>query len=706
MNKPILDFIRSKTQLSDKSIINTVKLLDEGATIPFISRYRKERTGSLDEVGVGDINNAYILVKELITRKEYILQTIEEQGKLNAQLKSKIQNTWDSVTLEDLYLPYKRKKTTKAAIARKAGLEDLAEIIFRNKTRNLRQSVRQFINKQIPDIEAALNGARDIIAENISEHSVAREITREVFTRTATLTSKLIKSKEQEAVKYRNYFDISQSLKKIPSHRLLAMYRGEEEKFLRVKIEIDEERLTRRLEGYFIKQDSECSEHVQLAIQDSLKRLIIPSISNEFRKEAKAKADDEAIDVFSENLKQLLLAPPLGEMNILAIDPGFRTGCKVAIINKKGNYITSKTIFPHPPNAKIEDAKNIISTNISKHDIQAIAVGNGTAGRETMQWLGTFVRKDIETYIVNESGASIYSASELAREEFPDLDLTIRGSISIGRRLMDPLAELVKIDAKSIGVGQYQHDVNQPKLKKKLDQVVINCVNKVGVNLNTASYHLLSYVSGLGPTLAQNIIQYRTENRGINSRLELKKVPRMGNKAFEQSAGFLRVKNGTNPLDNTGVHPESYNLVKKMSQSLGVSLTELISNEELIKDIKLKDFVSENIGMPTLKDIITELIKPGIDPRGAARVFHFTEGIQSISDLKVGNKVKGIVNNLTKFGAFVDIGIKESGLIHISQITNSFIKDPSEKLSLGQEVETMIIDLDIPRKRISLTLKF
>ncbi|MGB0404043.1 MAG: Tex family protein [Salibacteraceae bacterium] len=706
MEKHILDFVKSKTRLGEKSITNTIKLLDEGATIPFISRYRKEMTGSLDEVDVEKVNSSYNQVKELINRKKYILDTIQEQGKLNNSLKSKILETWDPTILEDLYLPFKRKKTTKAAQARAAGLEDLAEIIFRSKTQNLNQSARQFLNKIVTDIDQALSGARDIIAENISEHKVAREIARDIFERTATLSSKLVKSKAAEAEKFKNYFDFSQSLQKIPSHRLLAMLRGEEEKFLRVKIEIDENRLENRLTRYFVKHETECTKQIVLALQDSLKRLIIPSISNEFRKEAKAKADDEAIHVFSENLKQLLLAATLGEKIVLAIDPGFRTGCKVAVLDRKGNFKANKTIFPHPPISKDGESKQIIQDLIKAYRVEAIAIGNGTAGKESLKWLTRFVPSNIQCYMVNESGASIYSASEVARNEFPDLDLTVRGAISIGRRLMDPLAELVKIDAKSIGVGQYQHDVNQAKLKDKLDQVVINCVNKVGVNLNTASYHLLSYVSGLGPTLAQNIIQYRTDNKGISSRQELLKVPRMGAKAFEQSAGFLRIKDGLNPLDNTGVHPESYKLIEKMSRSLGVSVKDLIQNEELINRIEPDNFVTDKIGIPTIMDIITELKKPGLDPRGVAAVFHFTEGINDITDLKIGNTVNGLVNNLTKFGAFVDLGIKESGLIHVSQITNKFIKDPSEVLSLGQEVEALIIDLDISRKRISLSLKF
>ena len=705
MDKAIFDFVKSRTRYGDRSITNTIKLLDEGATIPFISRYRKEMTGSLDEVAVADISANYSLVKELINRKSYILTTIEGQGKLDGVLKNQIENTWDPIELEDLYLPFKRKKTTRAAKARAAGLDRLAEIIFRSKTQDPRQSARQYLNKSITDIDQALSGARDIIAEKISEHKVAREIAREVFTRTAQLSSTLIKSKEKEAEKYKNYFEFSQSLQKIPSHRFLAMHRGEEEKMLRVKITIDEERLESRLTRYFAKHKNKCSDQIILALQDSLKRLIIPSIGSEFRKEAKAKADDDAIDVFSENLKQLLLAAPLGEQSVLAVDPGFRSGCKIAVIDQKGNFKTNRTIFPHPPNKKEEDARQIISNLIRDFKIEAIAIGNGTAGKESLKWLNGFLSEEIPCYLVNESGASIYSASEVARNEFPDLDLTVRGAISIGRRLMDPLAELVKIDAKSIGVGQYQHDVNQPKLKNRLDQVVVSCVNSVGVNLNTASHHLLAYVSGLGPTLAQNIVQYRTENRGITSRNELLQVPRMGAKAFEQCAGFLRVKDGEHPLDSTGVHPEAYKLVSDMSRSLGVSLEQLIQNEELIDKIELKNFVSEKIGIPTLTDIVAELRKPGLDPRGAAEVFHFTEGLNAITDLEVGMKVSGLVNNLTKFGAFVDIGIKESGLIHISQITNRFIKDPSEVLSLGQEVKATIIDLDIERKRISLSLK-
>ena len=505
--------------------------------------------------------------------------------------------------------------------------------------------------------------------------------------------------------KYKNYWDFSQPLKRIPSHRLLAMFRGETEKLLRIKLVIDDERLTSRLNSYFTKADNECTAEVRVAIQDALKRLIIPSISNEFRKTAKDIADDEAIDVFSENLRQLLLAPPLGEKAILAIDPGFRTGCKVAALNDQSDLSSYKTIYPHPPQNKLDESRSIIENFIDRWNIKDIAIGNGTAGKETLEWLNSWLPESINRYLVNEQGASIYSASELAREEFPDLDLTIRGAISIGRRLIDPLAELVKIDPKSIGVGQYQHDVNQVKLKSKLDQVVINAVNKIGINVNTASKHVLNYVSGLGPTLAQNIVDFRAEHHGIHSKASLMKVPRMGAKSFEQAAGFLRIKNGDNPLDNTGVHPEAYHIVKKMASSLQVEISDLLENKLLLDQLNPTDFITGKIGLPTILDIIQELSKPGIDPRGDAKPVKFTKGLEKISDLKIGMEVIGIINNMTKFGAFVDIGIKENGLIHISQITNKYISDPSKVLSLGQEVTARVIDIDIDRKRISLSMK-
>ncbi len=705
MQKHLLDFIKSHLSLSEKSILNTIKLLDDGATVPFITRYRKEATGSLDETEVQAIMEKNKSFKDLLSRKEFVLQTIEEQGKLNTSLKQKIDDCWNPKLLEDLYLPYKRKKQTKAGVARAAGLEPLANIIFWSKTNNLERSAKQFLNKKISSVEEAIAGARDIIAEDISEHSVSREITREVFSRSSRLTSSLIRGKDKEAENYKNYFEFDQALHKVPSHRLLAIYRAESEKLLRVKIAIDEERLVNRLSRYFVKQNDECSREKEKALKDSVKRLLIPSISTEFKSQAKDKADDEAIEVFVENLRQLLLASPLGSKSIIALDPGFRTGCKVAVLDVNGAYLKSKTIFPHPPKNEKIAARESLLPLMKKYKTEAIAVGNGTAGRETIQWLKTWCPDHIEVHLVNEAGASIYSASEVARAEFPDLDLTVRGAISIGRRLMDPLAELVKIEAKSIGVGQYQHDVKQHKLKDKLDQVVINCVNKVGVNVNTASMHLLQYVSGLGPKLAENIVQFRKENDGIQSRTELKKVPRMGSKAFEQCAGFLRIPKSKNILDNTGVHPESYKLVKRMATDLKVDTNQLISSKELLTEIDLQKYISDTVGIPTLNDIIKELKKPGLDPRGEAEAFHYTEGIKAIDDLRIGSSIKGIINNITKFGAFVDIGIKENGLIHISQITNEFISDPSEKLKLGQHVEARIIDVDKERKRISLSLK-
>ncbi len=701
----IRELVTKRVSLAPKSVQNTLELLQDGATIPFIARYRKEATGSLDEVQIAAISTAQQQVLELVSRKEYILSTIKEQGQLTDNLQRKINECWDPTLLEDIYLPYKRKKQTKAEAARKAGLEPLANTIFRSKTMDLNRTALTFVKGEIEDTEQAIAGARDIIAEWISEHQVARKITREIFQRSAVIHSKLIKSKQSEAEKYKNYWDFSQPLKRIPSHRLLAMLRGETEKLLRIKLVIDDEWLTSRLNSYFSTTDNECSAEVQVAIQDALKRLIIPSISNEFRKTAKDKADDEAIGVFSENLRQLILSPPLGEKAILAIDPGFRTGCKIVALNDQSDLNSYKTIYPHPPQNKLDESRSIIANFIDRWNIKDIAIGNGTAGKETLEWLNSWVPESVNRYLVNEQGASIYSASELAREEFPDLDLTIRGAISIGRRLMDPLAELVKIDPKSIGVGQYQHDVNQVKLKSKLDQVVINAVNKVGINANTASKHVLNYISGLGPALAQNIVDFRTEHHGIHSKASLMKVPRMGAKSFEQAAGFLRIKNGENPLDNTGVHPEAYHIVSKIARSLHVEISDLLENKLLLDQLNPTDFITDKIGLPTILDIIQELNKPGIDPRGDAKPMKFTKGLEKISDLKIGMEVIGIINNMTKFGAFVDIGIKENGLIHISQITNKYISDPSEILSLGQEVTTRVIDIDIDRKRISLSMK-
>lgn len=700
-----LSFIVKQTNISERAVKSTVELLTQGASIPFIARYRKEKTGSLDEQQIERIQEVHTSFLELTARKSYIIEQIKEQGKLSNALHDKIKNCWDSKALEDLYLPYKKKRKTKASLAREAGLEELARLLFWSKTDNPERSAKKFLNQQITSVDEALEGARHIMAEQINEHQVAREITREVFQRSAELQSKSIKSKEAEATKYKNYFEFSQRLNKVPSHRLLAIYRGEQEKLLRVKINIDEEQLERRLSRYFIKSHNACAEQKLLALQDAIKRLLVPAISTEFKQQAKERADDEAIVVFSENLRQLLLQAPLGSKAIMSIDPGFRTGCKLALLDKNGTFIQSKTIFPHPPQRKTDEAQDIILRQLNKFKIKAIAVGNGTAGRETFQWLKSYLPADIEIHLVNENGASIYSASEVAREEFPDLDLTIRGAISIGRRLMDPLAELVKIEPKNIGVGQYQHDVKQTKLKQKLDQVVINCVNQVGINVNTASKHILQYISGLGPTLAENIVQYRQAHGSFTNRKALKNVPRMGSKAYEQCAGFLRIKNSTNILDNTAIHPEAYPIVERMSKSLGIPVKELAQRDQALDQLKLEDFVTEAHGLPSLRDIVTELKRPGQDNRGQAKVNHYTEGIRTIEDLKSGQIVQGIVNNLTKFGAFVDIGIKESALIHISQITNRFIQDPSEILQLGQGIQARVIEVDIERKRIALSMK-
>lgn len=702
----ISSLVSKKLQLGTKAVENTIEMLEEGSTIPFISRYRKERTGSLDEVSIEMISIELIKFKELNKRKAYILKIIEEQGKLTNRLKDEIENSWDETHIEDLYLPFKKKIKTKATIAKENGLEPLAQTIIRQNEQNLFAFSSRFVKGKVLNKEDAMQGARYIIAEWISENKKSRDLLRSSFLKTAFIVSTVVKKKKEEANKYKDYFDFSERLNKIPSHRLLAIYRGEFEKLLRVKFQIEEEDVLGKIENYFINTRGECAKQIKLSIKDSYKRMLFPSIENEFRKSSKEKADQDAIDVFAENLKQLLLASPLGSKNIIGVDPGFRTGCKLAVLDKASNLVKYETIYPHPPQMKLEETTNLVTQLIDKYDIEAIAIGNGTAGKETMSLFKTIKSKAMpELYLVNESGASIYSASETARDEFPELDLTIRGAISIGRRLIDPLAELVKIDAKSIGVGQYQHDVNQVKLKSKLDQVVINCVNSVGINLNTASKHLLSYVSGVGPTMAQKIVDYRSEIGSFQSRKELLKVPRMGKKAYEQAAGFLRIKDGKDPLDNTGVHPERYKLVAKISSDLSVKPKDLIRNKTLLNSINLKTYVQDDIGLPTLNDILKELEKPGLDPRGSAKSFSFAEGLNNITDLQVGMVVPGIVNNLTKFGAFVDIGIKESGLLHISQIVDRFIKDPSEVLRLNQQLQVKITAIDIQRKRISLSLK-
>ncbi len=699
--------IHKTLSISEKQVSATVKLLEEGATIPFISRYRKEVTGSLDETEVAAIQGELKRLKDLVKRKETILKSLEEQGIDDKDLIRKINGSWDSSEIEDLYLPHKPKRKTRATKAKERGLEPLAKILMAQNENNVEQRARKFINAEVPDTEAALQGARDIIAEWINESPIARNAIRKLFERRAVVTAKVIEKKKEEGAKYRDYFDFSEPLHKCPSHRLLAMRRAEQEGILRFSISIDEETAIDKLDRIFVKNNTAAGDEVYTAAKDAYKRLLSPSIETEFRSSSKELADKEAIAVFSENLRQLLLAAPLGQKATMAIDPGFRTGCKLVCLDEHGNLLESTTIFPHPPQSRIGSSSDTVYNLVLQHDIKAIAIGNGTAGRETERFVKLTLgkKKGVDVFMVNEAGASIYSASDVARKEFPDLDLTVRGSISIGRRLMDPLAELVKIDAKSIGVGQYQHDVDQLMLKDSLDQVVSSVVNQVGVNLNTASQHLLKYVSGIGPKLAENITKYRNENEGFTSRSELKKVKGLGAKAFEQSAGFLRIKNAENPLDNSAVHPESYGIVKKMAKDLKQPVSELIENKNLTRNININNYINDKFGLPTLKDIVKELEKPGLDPRGNAEVFSFSEGINEIYDLKEGMVVPGIITNLTKFGAFVDVGIKENGLVHISQIVNRFIKDPAEVLKLDQKVMVKIVAVDIDRKRVQLSMK-
>lgn len=704
------DFIRLIAQVSGiqaSSVRNTIQLLEDGATIPFISRYRKEVTGGLDEVQVADIQKQFKKLNELAERKESILQSIEEQGKLTPELKERILSSWDANEIEDLYLPYKRRKKTKADVARENGLEPLAKMIMSQRGSDINIAAARFLNEQVPNEIAAISGAKDIIAEWVNEDQDIRDKLRINFRKYGTLVSKVIPKNKEKAEKYRDYFDFSESLNRCPSHRYLAINRGANEDMLRMTISMDDERALQMIERKYIRSYGSEASLISGAIEDSYKRLIFPSIETQILNEYKEKADDEAIRVFGINLSQLLLAAPLGQKAVMAIDPGFRTGCKVVCLDNNGGFLEYATIFPHPPQSNVNEAINILKSLAYKYDIKAIAIGNGTASRETkaiIERIKFEIQPDI--YIVNESGASIYSASDVAREEFPDKDVTVRGAVSIGRRLMDPLAELVKIDAKSIGVGQYQHDVHQAKLKEELDNTVISCVNKVGVNLNTASRHLLTYISGLGPSLAKNIVEYRTANGDFKDIKQLKKVPRLGDKAFEQAAGFLRIRDGKNPLDNTGVHPESYSIVEKMAATAGVDLYSFIMSSVERKKIKPDDFVTHTAGLPTLKDIMKELEKPGLDPRGEARAFSFDENVKSVSDLVAGMTLPGIVTNLTNFGAFVDIGVKQDGLLHISQITKTFIKNPAEVLSLGQELVVRVTDVDAARNRINLSLLF
>lgn len=696
--------ITKETGIPLPHIENTLKLLDEGATVPFISRYRKEMTGALDEVQIAGIKEQYEKLQELQKRKETVLKTIESQDKLTDELRRKIEQTWSSTELEDLYLPYKPKRRTRAEIARKKGLEPLALLIRLQRERDLETKAEKFISDEVPTLEEALQGARDIIAEQINEDEKARNAVRGLFRREAVITSKVVKGKEEEAVKYKDYFDYAEPLRKCISHRLLAVRRGEAEGFLKVSIEPSAEDGMEKLNRLFICSDNACSRQLDLAIKDAYKRLLEPSIETEFASSSKEKADEEAIRVFAGNLRQLLLASPLGQKNVLALDPGFRTGCKLVCLDAQGNLLHHDVIFPHPPVNKQEEAATKVRRLAKAYGAQAISIGNGTASRETE----AFVRGlhlDIPVFVVSEQGASVYSASKVAREEFPNEDVTVRGAVSIGRRLMDPLAELVKIDPKSIGVGQYQHDVDQGQLKKALEQTVEYCVNSVGVHLNTASSYLLEYVSGLGPALAKNIVTYRTENGAFTSRKELMKVPRMGAKAFEQCAGFLRIADGRNPLDDTAVHPESYPVVEKMAKDIGHTVKDLIADASLRKQIRLDQYVTEKTGLPTLKDIMTELDKPGRDPRGPLKAFSFDETVHTVDDLKEGMILPGIVTNITDFGAFVDIGVHKDGLVHISQLADRYVSNPADVVAIHQQVQVRVLQIDKVRGRIQLSMK-
>lgn len=701
--------IATALKLPVHRVENTLKLLQGGATIPFISRYRKEATGGLDEVQIGDIHTRYEKLCELAKRKETVLSTIEEQGKLTDTLRERISNCWDATELEDIYLPFKPKRKTRAEAARQKGLEPLAMLLLMQRENNLSARVRQFVKGDVKDEEDALKGARDIIAEQVNEDERARNLIRNQFSRQAMITSKVVKGKEKEeaALKYRDYFDFSEPLKKCTSHRLLAIRRGEAEGILKVSITPDDESAcTERLERQYVHGNGECSAQVAEAVNDAYKRLLKPAIETEFSALSKEKADEEAIRVFAENLRQLLLAPPLGQKRTMGIDPGYRTGCKVVCLDAQGTLLHNEAIYPHPPKSETALAGRKLVKLVEQYKIEAIAIGNGTASRETERFV-TSQRYDreVQVFVVSEDGASIYSASKIARDEFPEYDVTVRGAVSIGRRLMDPLAELVKIDAKSIGVGQYQHDVDQSKLKASLDQTVESCVNLVGVNVNTTSKHLLTYVSGLGPTLAQNIVDYRTENGAFHSRKELLKVPRMGAKAFEQCAGFLRIPQADNPLDNSAVHPESYAIVEKMAKDLKCSVADLIKNKELRSQIDIKNYVTDTVGLPTLTDILQELDKPGRDPRQKIQVFEFDKNVQTIDDLREGMELPGIINNITNFGCFVDIGIKENGLVHISQLADKFVSDPTTVVSMHQHVRVRVLSIDHERKRIQLTMK-
>lgn len=705
----LISYITSRTQISQKSIQNTIELLNEDCTVPFIARYRKEKTGNLDEVEIGQIVQLKEQFEALEKRKSAILKAIEEQGALTDELKSKIEKTEDLTSLEDIYLPYKKKRKTKAETARKNGLEPLAKMIMSQRVNDLEYTASKYVSNDVESEEKALEGARHIIAEWVNERTDIRNNIRYQLERFATIVTKVIKTKKEDeaAQKFKDYFDWEENLSRIPSHRLLAILRAEKEGFIRVKISIDDERALQKMEDRIIRSHNECAEQLELAIADAYKRLLFPALSNEAMSIAKEKADESAIKVFAKNLQQLLLGSPLGEKRILAIDPGFRTGCKIVCLNAQGDLLHNETIFPHAPQHQSKESMNKLSSLANAYKIEAIAIGNGTASRETERLVkSVYFKNPVEVFVVSEAGASIYSASKIARDEFPNYDVTVRGAVSIGRRLADPLAELVKIEAKSIGVGQYQHDVDQTQLKKSLDTVVENCVNKVGVNINTASASLLSYVSGIGPKLAENIVNYRNENGAFPNRTTIKKVPRLGGKAFEQSAGFLRIKNGDNPLDDSAVHPERYTLVKQIAKDVGKKVDDLIGNSSVLKQIKLQQYVTDSYGLPTLQDIIKELEKPGLDPREKAKAFSFNEHIKTIDDVRIGMVLPGIVNNITNFGCFVDIGIKESGLVHVSNLSDSFVKDVNEHVSLHQHVQVKVLEVNISRKRIQLSMNY
>jgi len=705
LNKNI-KLIASRLGLHVWQVENTIRLMDDGATIPFISRYRKEMTGSLDEVQLPHIKEEYVRLKELDARRESIIKSIEEQEKMTAELREKIDNAVTMAELEDIYLPYRPKRRTRATIAREKGLEPLAAIIMDQKEINPRRKAEEFLNDEVKSVEEAIAGASDIIAEWVNEDGFTRKKMRNLFQRESLLIAKVVKGKEEEAANYRSYFEHHELLSKAPSHRILAILRGENESFLKMSIEVDEPKAIEMTGRTFVKSGNASGKIVEKAVADGCKRLLFPSMETEMRQWAKEKADEEAIRVFTGNVRQLLMAPPLGQKNVLAIDPGFRTGCKVVCLDRQGKLIHNETIYPHPPQSQVKEAVSKIQYLVNAYKIEAIAIGNGTAGRETERLVRSIrFERDLIALVVNESGASVYSASAVARKEFPDYDVTVRGAVSIGRRLMDPLAELVKIDPKSIGVGQYQHDVDQPALQKSLQDTVMSCVNQVGVEVNTASEELLTYVSGVGPVLARNIISYRNENGPFPSRNALKKVTRFGDKAFEQAAGFLRVRDGKNPLDASAVHPESYHVVDHMARKLQCSVADLISSDELRNKLKPEEFADDKIGLPTLQDIMQELAKPGRDPRQQFEIFEFSKDVHTINDLHPGMRLPGIVTNITAFGAFVDIGVHQDGLVHISQMAGTFVKDPNSVVKLNQKVMVEVMDVDIDRKRIQLTMK-